>query len=304
MSALMTPRQPVLHGTITALVTPMLLDGAIDWGALDRLVQVQIDRGVSALCACGTTAEAATLDDAERDAIILRVVRGARGRVPVLAGTGHNSTRTTIATHQRAQALGADYGLVVTPYYNRPTPQGLLAHYEAVAKASTMPIILYNVPARTGCDMQPETIAQLSQIPGIQGIKEATGELRRLDVLRTRVDKHFALLSGDDESSCAFIMMGGDGVIGVTSNVVPELMSDLVRQAQRGDLPAARSKQDELRELFDILFIEPNPIVVKAAMALQKQIKEAFRLPLCSMQPKNRSKLVKTMQHMQLLPER
>jgi 4-hydroxy-tetrahydrodipicolinate synthase len=280
----------------------MLPRGAVDWGALDRLVEVQIDQGISGLCACGTTAEAATLDEAERDAVILRVVKAARGRVPVLAGTGHNSTRMTIAAQQRAQALGADFGLVVTPYYNKPTPQGLLAHYEAVAQASTLPIIMYNVPSRTGCDMQADIIAQLSQMPQIQGIKEATGQLSRLDGLRAHVDSSFALLSGDDASSCAFVLMGGDGAISVASNVVPKAMSTLMTEARQGNAQAARDQHDALVALFDILFVESNPIVVKAAMALQKQLTEAFRLPLCGMQAANRNKLEAVMQRMGLVP--
>lgn len=302
MSASTPSRQPVLQGAITALVTPMLAKGAVDWGALDRLVEVQIDQGISGLCACGTTAEAATLDEAERDAIILRVVKAARGRVPVIAGTGHNSTRMTIEAQKRAKAIGADFGLVVTPYYNKPTPQGLVAHYTAVAEATTLPIIMYNVPSRTGCDMQPSVIAELSQLPQVQGIKEATGDLGRLDALRAHVDSTFALLSGDDASSCAFVLMGGDGVISVTSNVVPKPMSELMQHARKGELQAARRTQDQLLALFGILFVESNPIVVKAAMAMQKQITEAFRLPLCSMQDANRAKLQSIMQQMQLVP--
>lgn len=294
-------RHPVLTGAITALVTPMLLKGAVDWGALDHLVEVQIDQGIDGLCACGTTAEAATLDEAERDAIILRVVKAARGRVPVIAGTGHNSTRMTIEAHKRAQALGADFGLVVTPYYNKPTPEGLYAHYKAVAEASSLPIIMYNVPSRTGCDMQPDVIVELAALPSIQGVKEATGDLGRLDALRSRVDGRFALLSGDDATSCAFTLMGGDGVISVTSNVVPKAMAQLMAHARQGKLQEARAAQDALLALFDILFVESNPIVVKAAMAMQKQLQEVYRLPLCSMQQHHRDTLAGIMRNMQLI---
>jgi 4-hydroxy-tetrahydrodipicolinate synthase len=282
---------PALAGVFTALVTPMAPDGAIDWPALDRLVDAQIEAGVAGLCACGTTGEAATLTAEEREAVVARVVRQARGRVRIMAGTGSNATQATIAAQARAQALGADYGLVVTPYYNRPSQQGLLAHYRAIAAACSLPMVLYNVPSRTGCDMLPQTIAQLAELPQVVGVKEATGDLGRLDYLRSVVPAEFALLGGDDPSTCAFMLTGGHGIISVASNCVPAAMVELAAQAQRADVAAARAQQDRLLPLFTALGAETNPVPIKSAMALAGQLTEALRLPLLPATTQTRARL-------------
>lgn len=286
-----TSRHKPLAGTITALVTPFQANHDIDWPALERLIAQQLEHGIDALCICGTTAESATLRAEEREAIISRAVKTVRGRVPVIAGTGSNSTHASCLAQSKAHALGADYGLVVTPYYNKPTQSGLVQHYQAVAKSCTMPVLIYNVPGRTGCDILPETIATLSQIDNIVGVKEATGDVTRVAALRNKIQKPFALLSGDDATACAFTLMGGDGVISVTSNLVPQAMVDLIHAAQAADVATARAQHNKLQGLFDVLFLESNPIPVKAAMAMRQMLQETYRLPLCSMQPNNRQKV-------------
>lgn len=286
-----TPQHKPLAGVITALVTPFQKNHDIDWPALERLIEQQLEQGIDALCICGTTAESATLRAEEREAIISRAVKTVRGRVPVIAGTGSNSTHASCLAQNKAHALGADYGLVVTPYYNKPTPSGLAAHYQAVAKSCTMPLIIYNVPARTGCDIRPETIIQLSQIDNIVGVKEATGDITRVAALRNHIQKPFALLSGDDATACAFTLMGGDGVISVTSNLAPQAMADLIHAAQALDVIKAREHHNKLQDLFDVLFVEANPIPVKAAMAMRQLLQETYRLPLCPMQSANRQKV-------------
>lgn len=266
-------------------------DGSLDVGALDALVESQIAGGIAGLVPCGTTGEAATLSAAERDVVIARVVKGSAGRVPVLAGTGSNSTAVTIDNQRRAKDLGATHGLVVTPYYNKPTPEGLVRHYGAIAEAVDLPIVVYNVPGRTGSDVLPETVARLAKIPRVVGIKEATGDLDRVAALRTLIPTRFALLSGDDATTCAFVLMGGDGVISVASNAVPAAMCSMVSAALDGRVKEARRMHNTLRPLFSALFLESNPIPVKAAMAMQGRLSEAYRLPLCEMRAESRAVL-------------
>jgi 4-hydroxy-tetrahydrodipicolinate synthase len=279
----MTSHRKTLRGTLTALVTPMNKDGSVDFAALDALVDWQIAEGVTGLVPCGTTGESATMNGEERAKVVKRVVERVRGRVPVIAGAGANATATAIEHQKRAKDTGAAYALVVTPYYNKPTPEGLYRHYAAITEAVDMPIVAYNVPGRTGCDMKPATVGRLAELRGLIGIKEATGDLDRVGAIRKVTPPDFVLLSGDDGTACAFALLGGDGVISVASNCAPKSMSQMMAAALGGDVRAARATHDEMRDLFSALFWESNPIPVKAALALQKRCAENYRLPLCEM---------------------
>lgn len=285
-----------LRGTYSALPTPFQTDGAVDLGALDALVEWQLAQGIEGFIPCGTTGEASTLSDAERDAVVGCVVKRCAGRVPVIAGTGTNDTRSTIVNQKRAHDAGATHTLVVTPFYNKPTPEGLVRHYHAVAEASSLGIVLYNVPGRTGCDLKPDTVAKIAKHPRILGIKEATGDLDRVTLLRRETRTDFVLLSGDDLTTLPFVLLGGDGVISVVSNVAPRDMSDMVRAALAGDVTRSRALHDKLRDLHVGLFFESNPIPTKAALALQGRMRDACRLPLCEMGAEPRARLTKILE--------
>ena len=291
-----TPARPAFAGTFTALVTPMQPGGAVDWPALDRLVDAQLAAKVDGLVVCGSTGEAATLEAEERLEALRRVVARVSKRVQVLFGSGAQATRATVQAQKAAEAAGADATLVVTPFYNRPTPEGLLRHFREVAEAAQVPVILYNVPSRTGCDLRPELVAQLAQLPRIVGLKDATGELDRLAWLREATPSTFALLSGDDPSAAAACLLGADGLISVASNVVPAEVAELVRAARDGKIDETRGLQRRLRPLFVALGLETNPVPIKTALALRGEVAEAFRLPLCEMQPRPRQKLLEALQ--------
>ncbi len=280
-----------LRGTFTALVTPMNENGSVDFGALDALVDAQLAAGIAGLVPCGTTGEAVTLSAAERVEVVSRVVKKARGKVPVVAGTGSNSTADSIEHQKRAKDAGATHGLVVTPFYNKPTPEGLFRHYAAIAEAVDLPIIVYNVPGRTGCDIKPDTLARVSTIPRVVAVKEATADLDRVTLIRRSAKAGFALLSGDDGSACPFVLLGGDGVISVVSNLLPAETVAMIRAALDGKVVEARDWHHKLRDIIAALFFESNPIPVKAAMAMKRMVKEHYRLPLCEMQPENKKKL-------------
>jgi len=280
-----------LRGVFTALVTPMNKDGSVDFGALDALVDAQLAGGIKGLVPCGTTGEATTLNGAERAQVISRVAKRAAGRVPVVAGTGSNSTAETIEHQKRAKDAGATHALVVTPYYNKPTPEGLFRHYTAVAESTDLPIIVYNVPGRTGCDIKPDTLARVASIPRVVGVKEASADLDRVTLIRRSAPPGFALMSGDDATCCPFVLLGGDGVISVSSNLLPAEMVAMITAALEGKLEKARDAHHALRDINLGLFVESNPIPIKAAMAMKGMIKENYRLPLCEIQPDNRKKL-------------
>lgn len=270
----------MFSGSIVALVTPMKADGAVDFEALTRLVNFHIENGTAALGAVGTTGESATLDVAEHMAVIAATIKAAAGRVPVIAGTGANSTREAIELTAAAKKVGADACLVVTPYYNKPTQEGLYQHFKAITDAVDVPIVLYNVPGRTACDMKPDTVALLCSIPSIVGLKEASGSIDRNRELATRFGKRLDLLSGDDDLGCESILAGFRGVISVTANVAPRKMHDMCAAALRGDSAAARAIDDELRGLHKNLFIESNPIPAKWAVAKMGLMPGGIRLPL------------------------
>jgi len=270
----------MIQGSIVALVTPMTDDGAVDFAALKRLVEFHIEQGTDALVAVGTTGESATLDEDEHCRVIQASVEYVAGRIPVIAGTGANCTREAIALTRRAKAAGADACLLVTPYYNKPTQQGLYLHYKAVAEAVDIPQILYNVPGRTGCDLLPETVGRLAQVENIVGVKEATGKLERVRQIRDLTGAEFAIYTGDDATSLEFCLLGGNGSITVTGNVAPRLVHDMLTAAMRGDRAAAEAIDARLQGLHAKLFIQSNPIPVKWAVAEMGLIGTGIRLPL------------------------
>lgn len=279
------------RGAFTALVTPMNRDGSIDFGAMDALVDSQIESGIDGLVPCGTTGESATLSADERQALIAHVVERAAGRVPVIAGAGSNSTRVAMEHQKRAADTGATWALVVTPYYNKPTPKGLCLHYEALLGAADIPIVLYNVPGRTGCDMLPETVADIAKMDGIVAVKEATAQIDRVQTIRNLTSPNFMILSGDDGTTREFMSAGGNGVISVASNLVPQEFTEMVHLAGQNKLDAASAIHDQLAELFEVLFVESNPIPIKTALAMQNRMQENYRLPLCPISELGRATL-------------
>jgi 4-hydroxy-tetrahydrodipicolinate synthase len=274
----------MFQGSIVALATPMEAgvgpEVPIDWEGLRDLVEFHIENGTDGIVAVGTTGESATLDEAEHCEVIRRVVRQARKRVPVIAGTGANSTTEAIRLTSCAEAAGADACLLVTPYYNKPTQEGLYLHHKAVAEAVAIPQILYNVPGRTACDLLPETVARLSRVENIIGVKEATGDLDRIEVLREGCGPLFILLSGDDATTLGFILRGGQGVISVTANVAPKAMHEMCAAALEGDRERAAAIDARLVGLHQELFVESNPIPTKWALSEMGLIKPGIRLPL------------------------
>lgn len=270
----------MITGSIVALVTPMKDNGEIDWVGLDKVVDLHLDKGTDSIVAVGTTGESATLNCDEHCAVIKRVVERVNGRIPVIAGTGANSTTEAIELTHEAKNAGADACLLVTPYYNKPTQEGLYLHYKAIAEAVDIPQILYNVPGRTACDMQPETVLRLAQIPNIIGIKEATGDLDRARFLIANAPEGFAIYSGDDATAIELIIAGGQGNISVTANVAPAEMSEMCRLGLEGKAEEARSIQQKMMPLHTHLFIEANPIPVKWAMYEMGLMDKGIRLPL------------------------
>ena len=270
-----------LRGSMVALVTPFK-DGAVDEPALRALAEWQIEQGTDALVPCGTTGEGATLTAEEQARVIRICVEAARGKdVPVIAGTGSNSTRTTIENTQRAKEQGADYALVVTPYYNKPTPEGLFRHYEAVARQGGLPVVMYNVPSRTSVDMLADTVARCARVPGIVGVKEASGSIPRVaEIFAAGVPPEFSVLAGDDMFTLATLALGGHGVISVVGNLAPADLAMLCNAWAHGNLEAARNAQVRFAPLVKAMFVETNPLPVKHALAKMGRIGPELRLPL------------------------
>jgi len=275
----------MIQGSIVALVTPMDEHGAVDKVSLKKLVEFHLEQGTDALVAVGTTGESATLDEEEHCDAIKTIVEYAGGRLPVIAGTGANSTSEAITLTRRAKAAGADACLIVTPYYNKPTQEGLYQHHKAISDAVDLPQILYNVPGRTACDMLPITVGRLSHIPNIVGIKEATGDLSRYRKIRQLTGADFAIYSGDDATSCEFCLLGGNGSITVTGNVAPKLVHDMIKAAISGDRETAFALDAKLTGLHQYLFIQSNPIPVKWAVSELGLIGKGIRLPLTWLTP-------------------
>ncbi|MEJ2692438.1 MAG: 4-hydroxy-tetrahydrodipicolinate synthase [Candidatus Thiodiazotropha sp.] len=270
----------MFHGSMVALITPMAEDGSIDYAAMKKLIDFHVEQGTDAIVSVGTTGESATLDEREHCEAIARSVDYADGRLPVIAGTGANSTSEAITLTRCAKQAGADACLLVTPYYNKPTQEGLYQHFRAVAEAVDIPQILYNVPGRTACDMLPETIARLASVPNIIGVKEATGDLSRLSRIKALCPAVFESYSGDDATGCEFLLQGGQGVISVTANVAPGLMHEMVSRALAGESDAARELDARLAGLHKALFVESSPIPVKWAVNRMGLSGKGIRLPL------------------------
>ncbi len=270
----------MFQGSMVALVTPMRADGTIDMDALDRLLDWHLSAGTDAIVAVGTTGESATLDFEEHCAVIAHTVKRVAGRCPVIAGTGANATREAIHLTQCAKDAGADACLLVTPYYNKPTQEGLYLHHRAIAEAVDIPQILYNVPGRTAVDLLPATVQRLAAVPNIVGLKEALGELERTRELVDRVGGRLDLFSGDDATALEFLLAGGQGVVSVTANVAPQAMHEMCVAALEGDVARAREINARLDGLHRELFREANPIPVKWAVAKMGLIPEGIRLPL------------------------
>ena len=269
-----------LRGSLVALVTPMTASGAIDWAALDGLVDWHLESGTHGIVPVGTTGESATLTHVEQKQVIVAVVRRVNGRVPVVAGTGANATAEAIEFTKAAQGDGADYCLSVTPYYNKPTQEGLYRHYCAIAEAVDLPMVLYNVPPRTACDMQAETVARLSAVDSIVGIKEACGDPSRVAEIKALVPDDFVLLSGDDAYTLTMVSHGAVGAISVTANVLPSAMAEFCQAFIDGDDDKARALDAKLQPIHEALFMETSPIPTKWALNAMGKIDVGIRLPL------------------------
>ena len=283
-------KQPVFTGSGVAIITPFTNDG-VDYPALVRLLDFQLENGTDAIIVCGTTGEAAAMSYEERIRTIEAVVRHVDGRAPVIAGTGSNNTENAIAMSRDASGAGVDALLVVTPFYNKATPKGLIRHYTAVADAVTRPVILYHVPSRTGVRCTAETYAALAKHPNIAGVKEAGGDLALVQKTRELCPEDFYIWSGNDDETAPIMLFGGKGVISVAANVMPREMHELTAACLRGDFTAAGRMQLKLRKLCEALFWEVNPIPVKTAMSMMGFCQERFRLPMCEMEEENRARL-------------
>ncbi|MFH2074305.1 MAG: 4-hydroxy-tetrahydrodipicolinate synthase [Pseudomonadota bacterium] len=282
-------------GAIVAIVTPFR-NGKVDEQALRKLIEEQIAAGTDGIAPCGTTGESTTLSHEEHDRVIEITIDAVRKRVPVIAGTGSNSTAEALRLTRHAWEAGADGALLVCPYYNRPTQEGLYQHYRTIAEEVPIPIIIYNIPGRTGTNLLPETLVRLAEIKNIVGVKEASGSLKQMSDVIQLCGSDFDVLSGDDIFTLPLLAIGGKGVISVISNVVPADMAEMVDVFATGDLEQARALHYRMAPLIGVLFIETNPIPVKAALAMMGKIEYELRLPLCRMSEKNEGTLKKVMQ--------
>lgn len=270
----------MIQGSMVALVTPMNADNSLDWASLHKLVDWHLEQGTHAIVAVGTTGESATLNVNEHLAVIKKIVDQVDGRIPVIAGTGANSTSEAVELTQAAKDAGVDACLLVTPYYNKPTQEGLFLHHAHIAQAVAIPQFLYNVPGRTGVDMKPETALRLAKVPNIVGIKEATGDLERAKLLIDQAPADFAIISGDDATAVDLILLGGKGDISVTANVVPAAIARMCELALAGNAKEARAINERLLPLHTAMFVESNPIPVKWAVEQLGLIQSGIRLPL------------------------
>ena len=288
-------------GVGTAMVTPFTASGLLDEDAAKRLARRQIDEGIHFLVPCGTTGESPTLSDEERTRVVQICVEEARGKVPVLAGAGGYDTKEVIHAARQMERAGANGLLSVTPYYNKPTPDGLFQHYQAIAESTPLPIIVYNVPGRTGCNIDPGTLARLATIPNIIGVKEASGNMQQACEYLRAVPPDFIVLSGEDAITVPMMAVGGRGVICVVSNEIPREIVQMVEAAERGDFAAARTIHQSVLPLMLANFCESNPIPVKAAMAAMGLLEETYRLPLVSPRAESRSKILNVLNDLGLL---
>jgi 4-hydroxy-tetrahydrodipicolinate synthase len=288
-------------GVGTALVTPFTRSGDLDEPVVRRLGRRQIDAGVHFLVPCGTTGENPTLTLAERIRIVETLVDESGGRTPILAGAGGYDTRNIIRLADEMRKAGATGLLSVTPYYNKPTQEGLFQHFRAIAESTPLPIILYNVPARTGVNLEPATLARLAAIPNIVGVKEASGNITQMADVLHLVPADFIVLSGDDAITLPLMAIGGRGIISVASNEIPAEMVQMVEAAEQGDFAGARATFNRILPLLQINFIESNPVPVKAAMAAMGLLEEVYRLPMCSPKPESREKILRVLRSLDLL---
>ena len=289
-----------LSGTFTALVTPFSSDGGeIDWSALDALVEAQIEGGVSGLVPCGTTGEAPTLTEEEQLSVIKRVIQKAAGRVPVLAGTGSFSTKKSILASKAAVDAGADGVMIVMPYYNKPSQDGMLEYALAIARAVSCPIVLYNVPSRSVVDLSAETTARICDLaPNVVGLKDATGNVLRCQELKRRLGDRLTVLSGDDALTLPMMAVGASGVISVTSNVCPRAVSEVTRLVEKGDFALARAAHLRLLEVHGLMFVEPNPAPAKAALASAGRMSASVRSPLVPASEGLRQRITEALAHL------
>jgi 4-hydroxy-tetrahydrodipicolinate synthase len=288
-------------GVGTALVTPFTKTGALDEASVRRLARRQIDAGIHFLCPCGTTGENPTLTDDERVRIVELLVDEAKGAVPVLAGAGGYDTKEVIHLADLMRKAGASGLLSVTPYYNKPTQEGLYQHYKAIAESTPLPIVIYNVPGRTGVNVEPATLVRLAPLPTIVGVKEASGNVTQMCEIVKAVPDDFLVLSGDDALTLPLMAIGGRGIISVASNEIPREMVEMVEAAERGDFAAARQTHQRMLPLLLGNFIEANPVPVKAAMAAMGLLEEHYRLPMCSPKAESREKLTRILKELNLL---
>ncbi len=295
-------RQP-FTGCGTALVTPFTSTGALDEATLRRLLKRQVHEGIHFLVPCGTTGESPTLSAHERRRVVEITLEEAGGRVPVLAGAGGYDTREVIETAREMASIGAQGVLSVTPYYNKPTPEGLYRHYSAIAEAASLPLIVYNVPGRTGCNVDPATLVRLATIPHVVGVKEASGNVTQICEICHDVPPGFLVLSGDDMLTLPAMAVGAHGVISVASNEVPGLMARMVEAYERGDVAAARDIHQRLLPLMLANFAESNPIPVKAALAMMGLVEESYRLPLVPPRAETRTRLARVLSGLALMTQ-
>ncbi len=285
----------MFKGTFTAVVTPFR-NGDVDFSALEKLIEAQIAAGITGIVAVGTTAESPTLTHDEKHEIIERTIKIAKGRCQVIAGAGTNSTRDSIQAAKFAEKAGADGALLVAPYYNKPSQEGLFRHFKAIADATKLPVMLYNIPGRCGVDILPDTVVRLAQSCGnIVSIKEASGSVDRVAELRRRLPEKFTILSGDDGLTLPFMSVGAAGVVSVASNLFPTELCSLVRACESGDFKSAENLHRKMGAIFKDLFIEPNPVPVKTALAWRGAMAFEVRLPLCEMTDANQARLRKTL---------
>ena len=290
----------MFKGSMVALVTPFK-NGKVDEKSLEKLIEFHIKNGTSALVPCGTTGESPTLSYEEHDRVIELTVKFARRRIPVIAGTGANSTEEAVMLTQHAEKVGADASLQVSPYYNRPTQKGLYLHFKAIAESVKIPIILYNIASRTGVNIEPETFVRLAEIKNIIGVKEASGSLEQMSRIKNLCPKDFLLISGEDALTLPVLAIGGVGVISVVANIIPKDVASMCEAFEKGDVKKASGLHYKMLELVKAMFIETNPIPVKTAMGLMKMIDPELRLPLCEMMPENKEKLIKAMKEYGLI---
>jgi 4-hydroxy-tetrahydrodipicolinate synthase len=291
-----------LKGSIVAIVTPFLESGEIDWDSFDQLIDFHLQNNTDGIVVCGTTGETPTLTDEEDEALVARAVKRINGKIPVIAGSGSNSTQTAIEKTQKAKDLGADAALVVVPYYNKPTQKGIYNHFKAVAEAVDIPVILYNVPSRTGAGLTPETVIKLANdFDNIVGVKEAAGVMSYFTEILAKAPEDFLVYSGDDFLSSSANFLGAHGCISVIANLIPGDFSQLMKSSMEGDAVKTKELFYKYQQIMDLCFIESNPIPVKTALAEMGMIKEVFRQPLCTMEDGNKKLLVSELKALKIL---